>query len=187
MLLSPHVTPVAMAAGLRILVVVGHAGLHLEEQHHGVIFVHGVVAVHGPVPLEVAEAEEECGVLVELKPRDILARDLYVGDAGPGGADAASTPAERAVTRGVVIGAAAAAVTASVDDPAQNLVFFKMDVNRVLPVIPRISQDPVLRAVLGDGEAQLVTVGEPVVDDPLAVVAVEDEVARDARRDDARQ
>src|SRR5437588_6717361 len=98
-----------MAAGLRVLVVVNDAGLHLEEQHHGVIFVDGVVAVHGPVPLEVAEAEEECGVLVELKPRDILARDLHVGDAGPGGADAAAAAAERAVTtRGVEGGAAAA-------------------------------------------------------------------------------
>src|SRR3954451_24494125 len=40
---------------LRVGVVVNHAGLNLEEQHHGVIFVNRVVAVHGPVPLEVAE------------------------------------------------------------------------------------------------------------------------------------
>src|SRR5437763_15490588 len=106
-----------MAAGLRILVVVGHAGLHLEEQHHGVIFVHGVVAVHGPVPLEGAEAEEERGVLVGLKPRGILARHFHVGDAGAGGGAGAYSPAAWAVPRGGVGGDSARGATACATSP----------------------------------------------------------------------
>ena len=82
-----------MAAGLRVLVVVYHARLHLEEQHHGVIFMNGVVAVHGPVSDEVAEAEEERVRLVELEPRDIFSRDLDVRNTVAVGAAVAAAAA----------------------------------------------------------------------------------------------
>src|SRR5437764_2931684 len=72
-------------------------------------------------------------------------------------------------------------------DSAQDPVFLQMNVDGVLPVVARVDQDPVLRAVLRYGEAKFVTVGELVVDNPLAVVAVKDEVPRDAWRDDAWQ
>src|SRR5882672_1547047 len=96
-----------VAAGLRILVVVNHAGLHLEEQHHGVIFMNGVVAVHGPVTLKVAEAEEESSILIELKLGDIFARDLDVGNTRAGGADAATAAAKWAVAATAEAGIAA--------------------------------------------------------------------------------
>ena len=60
-----------------------------------------------------------------------------------------------------------------------------MNVDGVLPVVARVDQDPVLRAVLRNGEAKFITIGKLIVDYPLAVIAVEDEVPRDARRDDA--
>src|SRR5712692_6036807 len=65
-----------MAAGLRCLVVIDDARLHLKDEHHRVIFMHGVVAVHGVVPREVAEAEEEGVRLVELEPGDVFSRYL---------------------------------------------------------------------------------------------------------------
>ena len=66
-------------------------------------------------------------------------------------------------------------------------MLLEVDVDGVLPVVARVLDDPVLRGVLRHGEAQLVAARELVVDDPLAVVAVELEVARDARRDDRGQ
>src|SRR6266571_4135335 len=75
----------------------------------------------------------------------------------------------------------------SARDPAQDLMLLQMNVDRVLPVVAWVDQDPVLRAVLRNGEPQFVAVGKLIVDYPLAVIAVEDEVPRDARRDDARQ
>ena len=97
-----------LAARLGILVVVSHAWLHLEEQHHGVIFVNGVVAVHGPVPLEVTEAEEEGSILIELKLGDILARHLHVGNTSAGGADAGAPASKWAVAARAEAGIAAA-------------------------------------------------------------------------------
>ena len=82
---------------------------------------------------------------------------------------------------------AVAMAPAAVVGPAQNLVLLQMDVNRVLPITPWIHQEPILRAVLRHGEAELVTVRKPVIDDPLAVVAIKTEVSGDARRDDAGQ
>src|SRR5947209_18738638 len=79
---------------LWILVVVNHVGLHLEEQHHGVIFVNRVVTVHRPVTLKVAEAEKDRRVLIELKPSHILARYLHTRHAGTRRAEAAPAPAK---------------------------------------------------------------------------------------------
>src|SRR6266567_2374468 len=75
----------------------------------------------------------------------------------------------------------------SARDPAQDLVFLQMNVDGVLPVVAGVDQNPVLCAVLRHCEAQLIAVSKLVVDDPLAVVAIKDEVPCDARRDDARQ
>src|SRR5882762_8885190 len=86
------------AADLGILVVVGHARLYLEEQHHGVIFVNDVVAVHRPIALKVAEAEEDLHIFVGLQSRDVFARHLNVGNVRSRGADAAATAAKGAVT-----------------------------------------------------------------------------------------
>src|SRR5260370_27587116 len=71
--------------------------------------------------------------------------------------------------------------------PAQDLVLFQMDVDGVLRVVARINDAPVFRAVLLDGEADRIAVHESVVDYPLAVAPIEDEVARDQRRHDARK
>ena len=81
---------------LRILIVVSHARLHLEEQHHGVIFMNGVVAVHRPVSLEVAEAGEDLNVFIGLQPGSVLARHLNVGNIRARGADAAAAAAIKA-------------------------------------------------------------------------------------------
>src|SRR6185295_14673503 len=62
-----------------------------------------------------------------------------------------------------------------------------VNVDRVLPIAPRIAPEPVLRAVLFHGETEFVAVRKPTVDYPLAVVAIKVEVPGDARRNDARQ
>src|SRR5258706_12706786 len=66
-------------------------------------------------------------------------------------------------------------------------MLFKMRVNGVLPIVPRVNEFPVFGAVLLYGEAKFVAVRKPIVDCPLSVVAVKLVVARDARRDDAGQ
>ena len=66
-------------------------------------------------------------------------------------------------------------------------MLFKMRMNGVLPIIPRVNELPIFRAVLLYGEAQFVAVRKPIVDCPLSVVAIKLEVARDSRRDDARK
>src|SRR6266699_591588 len=68
-------------------------------------------------------------------------------------------------------------------DSAQNLMFLQVNVDGVLPVVARVHQDPVLRAVLRNGEPQFVAVGKLVVDYPLAVIAIKDKIPRDARCD----
>lgn len=82
---------------------------------------------------------------------------------------------------------AVAEAMATVSGAAQNLVLLQVDVDRMLPVIPRVLENPVFRAVLFDRESQLITVREPVIDDPLTIVAVETEVSRDPRGDDTWQ
>ena len=62
-----------------------------------------------------------------------------------------------------------------------------MNVDGVLPVVAWIDQDPVFRAVLFHSEAELIAVRKFIIDYPLAIVAVENEVPRDARRNDAWQ
>src|SRR5260370_34308054 len=71
--------------------------------------------------------------------------------------------------------------------PAQDLVLFQMDVDGVLPVVSRINDAPVFRTVLLYGEADRIAVHESVVDYPLAVAPIEDEVAGDQRRHHAGQ
>jgi len=88
---------VAVVYGFWLLSVT--PGCTWKRQHHRVVFVHGVVTVHGPITLEVAEAEEESCILIELKLRDILARHLHVGNTRKGGADAAAAAAKWAVGR----------------------------------------------------------------------------------------
>src|SRR5882724_12884690 len=66
-------------------------------------------------------------------------------------------------------------------------MFFQMDMDGVLPIAPRIDEHPVFGAVLRYSEAEFITVREPVIDDPLAIAAVEFEVPRDPRRDDRWQ
>src|SRR6266568_432917 len=174
------------------LFVICHVWLHLEEQHHGVIFVNGVVAVHGPIPLKVAEAGEEGVRLVELEPGDVLPGNLHgrhsvaVGAAVTAVAAAipAAAPSVAAVSSGILV---FSTIMVSARDAAQDLVFLQMSVNGVLPVVTRVDENPVLSTVLRYGEAEFITVCELVVDDPLAVVAIKDEVPCDARRDDARQ
>lgn len=128
-----------MAAGLRILVVVNHAGLHLEEQHHRVILVNSVVAVHGPISLKVAEPEEDGGILIKLKPRDILARYFYVRNAGARGADATTTATEIAVAAIAIPVTAGAVVMPTAVNPTQDLVLFQMNMDGVLPIVPWIN------------------------------------------------
>ena len=152
-----------MAAGLRILVVVNHAGLHLEEQHHRMIFVNRVVAVHGPIALEVAEAEEESSVLVKLKSRDILARHFDIWDTRTCSADAASSSSEIAVATITVPVTAGTIVMTTAVDSLQNLVLFQMDVDGVLPIVTRIYDHPILRGVLRYGETQFITDRKSVV------------------------
>ncbi len=71
--------------------------------------------------------------------------------------------------------------------PAQDLVFLQMDVNGMLPVAARVDNRPVLGAVLRHREAEDVAVGKLIIDNPLAVLAVKDEVARNPRSHDAGQ
>src|SRR5258706_5855247 len=75
-LLSRCVSTDEMAAGLRILVVVNHVWLYLEEQHHGVIFVNGVVAVDGVVAHEIAEARERCNIFLALQAGRVFSPNL---------------------------------------------------------------------------------------------------------------
>src|SRR5712692_1477403 len=180
----------AMAIGLGILVVINDAGLHLEHEQHGVIFVHRVVAVHGPVAFEIAEAEEERVRLVELEPGHVLPCDLHGWHAVCIGAAVAAIAAAVSGTAPSVatISTAALELVPAVEaahDPTQDLVLLEMDVDGVLPVVAGIDKDPVFRAVLFHGEAVDGAVGKLVVDDPLAVATIEDEVPCDARRYDA--
>src|SRR6266571_3245852 len=171
----------AMATALWILVVVDDARLYLEDQQHGVVLMHGIVAVHGPVALEVAETEEERICFVELEPSDVLPCDLhgrYAVGIGATVAAVAGVPA-RVLEFGSIM--------VSAGNSAQNLVLFQMDMDGVLPVVSWVNENPIFGAVLLHGEAVHRAVGKLLVDDPLAVVAVEDEVARDARRHDAGQ
>ena len=76
---------------------------------------------------------------------------------------------------------------------AQDLVLFEMDVDGVLPIVAGVNQHPVFGSVLlhrkaeGVRAVRGVAVGKLVVDDPLPVIAVEHEVPRDPRRDNAGQ
>ena len=145
------------------------------------------MAVHWPIPSEVAEAEEHFSVLIKLEPCYVLARNFNVGNAGARGADTATATAKIAVAAISITVTAAAAVMSAAVDPAQDLVFFQMNVDRVLPIVAGVDKDPVLRAVLSYGEAEFITIRKLVVDDPLTVVSVEFEVASDSRRDDRWQ
>src|SRR5580704_19523501 len=70
----------------------------------------------------------------------------------------------------------------------QNLMLLEVDVNRVRPITGEVGQQPLLRAVLPDGEAEGVAVHELAVNRPLAVQAIELERADNARlRCGARQ
>src|ERR1041384_619029 len=160
------------------------------------IFMNDVVAVHRPVALKVAEAEEDFHIFIALQPGAVLARHLHVGHTGARRADTANAAAKGAVTVRTPVGRAesgAPAVmavteaTPSVAGPAEDLMLFQVDVDRVLPIIPRIAPEPVFGAVLLHGETEFVTVRKPAIDDPLSIVAIKIEVPRDARRDDARQ
>ena len=66
-------------------------------------------------------------------------------------------------------------------------MLFEMNVDWVLPIIPGIYQHPVLSRVLRNSKTKLIAVCESVVDYPLAIITVEIEVSRDARRDNRRQ
>src|SRR2546426_1886329 len=155
--------------------------------------MHGVVAVHGPVPLEVTEAEEQRVALVELESSDVLPRNLHVGHPGELRADSRATAAKWAVGAGARGNPASARETAAIINPAQDAVLFQMDVDGVLPIVAGVNQHPVFGSVLlhrkaeGVGAVRGVAVGKLVVDDPLPVIAVEHEVPRDARRDNAGQ
>src|SRR5262245_38520044 len=62
-----------------------------------------------------------------------------------------------------------------------------MDVDWVLPIGPVVDDYPVFRCVQRHRVADIAAVRKLVVDGPLTVVPIELEVARDPRRDDARQ
>src|SRR5216683_402954 len=172
---------------LRILVVIDDVGLHLPEQHHRVVLVYGVVTVHWVVSREVAEAEEERVRFVELEPGHVFARHLHYRHAVR--VDPAIHPRPAAVSVSTVSSRALPFMPAvkATRQPAQDLMFLEVDVNGMLPVAARIDKRPVFGAVLRHGEAEDVAVGKLIIDDPLAVLAVKDEVARNPRSHDAGQ
>jgi len=129
----------------------------------------------------VTEAEEQRVALVELESSDVLPRNLHVGHPGELRADSRATAAKWAVGAGARGNPASARVTASIVTSAQDAVLFQMDVNGVLPIAPGIGEYPVFGAVLRYREAEFITVREPVINNPLAIVAVELEVPHDAR------
>src|SRR5262249_57902371 len=64
----------------------------------------------------------------------------------------------------------------------EDLEFFQMNVDWVLPAAGVVLQDPVLRSVLLHGEADGCAIGELPVDGPLPVITLKAEAAGHARR-----
>src|SRR5690348_15235305 len=129
------------------------------------------MAVHRPVSAEVAEAEEERIRLVELEPGHVLPGDLDGGHAVSVDAPVVAV----APVSASAISAGALALMTAVEPahlPAQGLVLFQVDVDRMLPVIPRVDEHPVFGAVLFHRRSVDSAVRKLIVDDPLAVVAV---------------
>src|SRR5439155_9237249 len=114
--------------------------------------VDDVVAVDGEVAAEVAEAEEQLDRLVEAEADDVLARALRRARSRRGAID------------------------------AQDLEFLQVDVDRMLPAAGIVHEPPSLGRVALHPEADLVAVREAAVHGPLAVLTLEAERARDARR-----
>src|SRR5262249_49824093 len=57
--------------------------------------------------------------------------------------------------------------------PGQDLEFFEMDVDRMLPAARAVHQDPVFNRILSDFESRRVAVGESAVDSPHPIISFE--------------
>src|SRR5688500_10379663 len=122
--------------------------LHLKQQHHLVIFVDGVVAVHRVAAAKVAKAHDDFDLVVEAEPDDVLAAVFHMA----------------AANRAVVA--------------PNDLELLQVDVKRVLPPARVVSQNPPLRGIALDREAEAGAIHQPVVRGPLAVRAIEAERPR---------
>src|SRR6266516_1557125 len=55
----------------------------------------------------------------------------------------------------------------------QDLVFFQMDVDRMLPITRQVVQDPMFHVILFNSKARFLRIDESSVDGPLAIQSVE--------------